>query len=173
MVTALLFISILLTSNFISYAVGRKGGLPDSISAIVFDMKHPWLWSVWLWAVTITLAPSLLEAMPENWQALAFLTLAFLMFTGVLPLIDKEHRRWHYVCGFLAGLFSQACVWKICPWFLLLWIVMLVYIVAGIAASNDKKEDSPFDGKGVIIAELIAMVAVFGSVIVKNYLIGL
>ena len=173
MMTILLISSILLSFGFIIYAVIRKGVLPDSISAIVFDLKHPWAWSIWLWAVTITLAPSLLEAMPENWQALAFLTLAFLLFTGVLPLIDKEHIRWHYILGFLAGLFSQACVWKICPWFLLLWIIMVLYVIVGIVSMNDKVEDGQFDGKGVIIAELIAMVAVFGSVIVKNFLIGL
>ena len=107
--------------------------------------------------------------MPENWQALAFLTLAFLLFTGVLPLIDKAHIRWHYLCGFLAGLFSQACVWKICPGFLLLWIVMLAYIEAGISAMNDKIEESPFDGKGVIIAELIAIFSVYGSILVEMF----
>ena len=50
---------------------------------------------------------------------------------------------------------------------------MVLYVIVGIVSMNDKVEDGQFDGKGVIIAELIAMVAVFGSVIVKNFLIGL
>lgn len=172
MVTVLFILSILLFTNFISYAVGKKGGLPDSISAMVFDFRHPWGWSVWLWAVTISLAPALLEAMPKDYQVLAFFTLAFLVFTGVVPLIDKEHRRWHYVFGFLAGICSQACVWKIYPWLLLLWIVMLIYVIAGIAHINDKTEEGPYDGNGVIIAELIATAAVFGSIIIRNYVIS-
>ena len=170
MIGLMFVISALLCSNFISHAVGRNKGLPDSISAIVFGLRHPWAWSVWLWSVTVTLAPSLFEAMPDEYRVFAFLTVALLAFIGAFPLFDKEHVRWHYILGLLSGVFSQACVWYICPWFLLLWIVMCVYIVAGIAASNDKKEDSPYDGKGVIIAELIAIVAVYSSITIKLYL---
>ena len=169
MSAALLVISILLSFGFISYAVIRKGGLPDSISAIVFDMKHPWLWSVWLWAVAFTLAPSLLNALPDGCEVFGFFATAFLLFTGIVPLFDVEHRKWHYPLAFLAGVCYQACVWFICPWFLLLWIVMLVYVIAGISAMNDKIEDGPFDGKGVIIAELIAIFSVYGSVLVKMF----
>lgn len=126
MITILLATSILLTFCFITYSVIRNGELPDSISAIVFDFKHTWVWSIWLWAVGITLAPALMEAMPENRQVFAFLTLAALMFTGAIPLIDTANNKWHNILGFMAGVLSQCCVWCISPWWLLTWCIFFI-----------------------------------------------
>lgn len=155
MVTALLFISILLTSNFISYAVGRKGGLPDSISAIVFDLKHPWAWSIWLWAVTFTLAPALLDAMPNDYQVFAFGFLACMLFTGICPLFDTGKRRWHYPLAFIGGVFSQVCVWYICPWWLFLWLALIAFV--GIALKW-------VCSKVVILMEMTCYLGIIGAI---------
>ena len=163
----MLIVSILLVVSFVGIAIWRKRELPESISAMVFDMKQPWLWSVWLWAVTITLAPSLIDSIPEPWKVFGFFCLACLMFVGVVPLFDTEHRKWHYVLGFIAGVLSQACVWYICPWWLLLWLPMIGLCVAALLGYNDSKDiPSVINGKGVFIAECICYVSLVLAILI-------
>lgn len=160
-----LIISILLVVSFVGITIFRTKEIPESISAIVFTMKHPWLWSVWLWASTLTLAPSLLNALPEKWQFFGFLALASLLFTGVFPLIDKEHKRWHYILSITAGVLLQLCVLFICQWWLILWIITAMYVILGTLGANDDWYDE-YNGKGVFISEMVCYLTTICSILI-------
>ena len=120
-------LSILLVVLFAGATVWRTGRVPESISAMVYLLPEGgwrWLWSVWLWAVTVlTLAPAveILDADGRGW--LAFLPMVCLMFVGGWPLMDVEHRPWHYAMAILGAALTQVCVVYICPWCLLLWLL--------------------------------------------------
>jgi hypothetical protein len=160
-------VSVLLAVSFMGIAVWRERKLPESISAMVYDLPEGgwrWLWSVWLWCVAVTLAPSLIESIPEPWKAVGFLCLAALMFTGAFPLFDREHKDWHNVLGVLAGILSQACVWFICPWWLLLWLLLPLVAWLG-------RKEAWLDGKGVFLAECVSMLAMYGSLLSERRII--
>lgn len=163
-------LSILLVVLYVGIAIWRKRELPVSVSAMVYDLKGGWrwLWSVWLWAVTICLAPALLSAMESSpLTVLGFATLVSLMFTGMFPLFDESHIRWHNALGILGGILSQVCVYIICPWFLLLWLVMIILIAGAFCAFSDNEGGYRFiDGKGVFIAEAICWLTLTGALFI-------
>ena len=157
-----LTISFLVATSFFGFVTWKKKSLPESISAMVyiFNGSWRWLWSVWLWFVTITLAFPLLEAMPEEWQMFAYFLLACLVFVGAFPLFDEEGKKYHYPLGIAAGGVSQVCVTIMCPWLWLCWIPVLA---------------SPFFGVkrdwicqyGVTIAECVCAMILFTSILIK------
>lgn len=145
------------------FATWKTKELPESISAMVyiFDEKYKWLWSMWLWAVTILMAPSLIDALPYNFQFVGFLMIACLTFVGAFPLFDEDNKKWHYILGIAAGIISQICVALICFWCLFLWILLPI-----IAYFGKKKEW--LDGKGVFITECICAITNYGSILIHN-----
>lgn len=123
--TIMLVLSILLAVAFPAIVIWKTKEIPKSISSMVyvFEGGKRWLWTIWLWAVTFLLAPSLIESMPEDFKFMGFLTLLCLTITAAMPLFDKEHERWHHVFGIASCVLSQLCVLFICPWWLLAWVL--------------------------------------------------
>ena len=126
----MLIISILLAVALPAIAIWKTKEIPHSISSLVelFDGNKKWLWSIWLWLVTFTLAPALIESIPDAWKVVGFAMLLCLVATGAMPLFDKEHETYHNYFSIAAGVLSQICVLLVCPWFLLLWIVVGVLV---------------------------------------------
>ena len=138
--------------------------LPDSISAMVYLLPGRggwrWLWSIWFIAVDVlTFAPVIEILDSHGLGILGFLPMAMLGFVAVWPLFDTEHSRWHYALAIAAGITSQIYVWLISPWWLLSWLLMLA---AWIWTTKDAARTA-FDGKGVLIAESICAVSVWGA----------
>ena len=148
--------SIVLAVLFVGTATALKKQIPESVSAMVYAFPFKWLWTIWLWAVTILITPSLLDAMPEDWKFLGFLTVACLMFVGAMPLFDKENNSLHNIFGFSAGILSQVCVALISPWWLTLWF-SYVLLTAGIWRWTE--------GKGVFFMECICYLTLVGALI--------
>lgn len=183
----MLTISILLTVLFVgtviwgrwrdtdasaSFSERLNTALPDSISALVYDLprRRQWLWIVWMWAVSLLTCIPLISAMPDDWRILAFATLACLMLCGAMPISDSHvNRRAHNVFGILGGILSQACMLLISPWWLLAWLLFAaVYGCDALPSQNGRIYPSRwYDGKGVLLAEMICTVTVCGSLLVR------
>lgn len=165
--TAMLTISILLAA-LVMGAVIWKCGVPDSVSAMVYTLSTPWeyLWTVWIWAVSLLMAPSLIEAIAPTWQFLGFLFTACMTFCGAMPLVPGSHNTAHNVLGVSAGVISQVCVLVISPWWLLLWLVMIALVLAVFAGFNENQTQRMCDGKGVLVAEITCYISLVGSIIV-------
>ena len=83
-------ISILLVISVTVVAVWRMRSLPDSISAFVYVFKHKWIWTVWMWAVSLlTIIPVVDRLSNIGMELLGFGSLVCLMFCGAMPLIGK------------------------------------------------------------------------------------
>ena len=168
--TALVIISLLLAVAFVVLVVWSNRELPDSISALVYSLPkgQQWLWTLWLWAASLLVCIPLIDALPDAWRFLSFLTLAYLGFTGAMPIIYEQQRTAHNILGTSAGILSQLCVAIISPWWLLLWLLF-----AGMVAARAFPDVAWCDrltrytlGKEVFVAEAICALAVYGALIV-------
>lgn len=153
--TTMTVLSILLAVSFAGAAIWRLRALPDSISAMVYALPEcgwRWLWSAWLAMVDIlTFAPVVEILDGRGLGILGFLPMAMLMFVAAWPIFDREHYRWHNILGTAAAVVSQVDVWLICPYWLLLWLLMpSVVFMKGIYHTG-----TCFNGKGVLIAEVV------------------
>lgn len=166
----LFIIAILLMVLYIGITIWKKKELPKSISHMVYDLPKGgwrWLWTIWLWSVVICAAPSLIEALSgSSFQFVGFLTIASLIFIGAMPLFDTDHLKWHNTLAIAGGIGSQICTILICPWWMLLWIIMIVFMGGAFCAFNDNKGCYRFiDGKGIFITEILCSATVIAAII--------
>ena len=163
--TVLLVINILLVAVYVAATIWRMKALPESISAMVYELprKWQWVWSAWLVAVAFTLMPVLLEKLPDGVEFLGFLTTIGLVGAAVTPLIQLETRKWHYIFAIGAGVLGQMCVAVLSPWWLMVCVVM-VYLVIDALVHEDKRW---YDGKVVFIMECLCAVSLYGSIAIQ------
>ena len=165
----LLFVSMLTAVAPLVVASVRERRVPVSISAMVCLLPEggwQWLWTLWLWAVALTLAPPLMEAMPDGWRFIAALMLAALTFTAAMPLFGQENKKRHYYFAIASGILSQLCVLILNPWWLLPWLPVLALVVSAFSAHNDEDGiHKVCNGKGVIIAEVACVLSLYAALL--------
>lgn len=163
-------ISLILAVVAVVLYVIVKNELPASISEMVYKLPSggwQWAWTIWLWVVLVLLTPQLIESLDDSYKVFGFLTIGCLALVAAMPLFERTDRKWHYVLAIVGGILSQVCVALICPWWLLLWFVMVYLVGKSFAAFNDS-ENIPevLSGKGVFVAEAICMATVYGAVFI-------
>lgn len=165
---AMTILSILLAVAFTGIAIRIEHGLPDSISALVYYLPRPmqWLWTIWLWAVSLLTCIPLISAMPDAWRFLAFFALASLMLCGAMPISDSNVSKMaHDVSGILGGILSQACVAFISPWWLAWWLLWVFLMGSTVIQPDGGDMRSVFKGKGVLVAECICFMPLAGALL--------
>ena len=80
--------------------------IPDSISAMVYTMRHPVLWTVMVWAIAVTGYTVMAKACEEH-IPLAFAAMGCIAFVGCMPLIRNDSNTLHWVCGIGGCVLSQ------------------------------------------------------------------
>lgn len=169
----MLIASVLLVALYVGAAIWRKRKLPESISALVYDLSKPWqrVWSLWLALVTLFLSPSLTYVMPNVWASLlADAMIVCLAMTAAMPLLPGYHNRAHYVCSIAAGVISQVLVWIVVPYWLWMWVVLPVLPFI------DKKWFVPgvpmwLINAKVLILEAVCSFTLFGALFTKLIMI--
>ena len=80
--------------------------IPDSISALVYGMKHSIFWTLGVWTFA---ALGLVFMLPydENYASVAFLSCDCIVIVGAMPLIKKEANTLHNIFGIVGCLLSQ------------------------------------------------------------------
>ena len=165
---AMIILSILLAVAFTAIAIRIEHGLPDSISALVYYLPRPmqWLWTVWLWAVSLCVCIPLIGAMPDEWRSLAFIALGCLMLCGAMPISDSNvSKTAHDVFGILGGILSQACVIFVSPLWLTAWLLWAFLMGSTVIQPEGGDMRSLFKGKGVFVAECICFVTLAGALL--------
>ena len=104
-----IIIAIMILLGYTIALCMKRGGVPSSLSASVFDLpkSQRWIWTVVLYAVCFcVLVPfgwhgvSFLDKVSENTQFLAFIAIAALAFVGAAPLVtDKSDLAYKVHCG--------------------------------------------------------------------------
>ena len=157
----MLFLSALLVILYTGMATWRRRKLPESVSAMVYELpqKWQWVWTAWLALVTALMAPALTEAMPSAWYSItSHACIICLAMTAAMPLIPGSHNTAHYGLGIAAGVLSQVCVAIMCSWWLLLWLLFVAVVFYTVFA----KKGTIFDGKGVFVMEAVCWMSLMG-----------
>lgn len=94
--------------------------IPESISALVWQMQHKWLWTVGMVVSAIGMMALMMEAserLPNSdlLGVVAFACCACVAFVGAMPLFNKETCKAHYVLATIGAVLSQ------------LWCLMVVW----------------------------------------------
>ena len=102
--------------------------IPDSISAMVYDMKYPWMWTIFIWILTFI---GLFNMLPCNelYENIAFLSCGCLGLLGAVPLIKGEKNIAHYILAIIAGILSQVWVLLENPKSLIVWILFPILML--------------------------------------------
>lgn len=160
----MLIISAVLAVLYVGAAIWHGRKLPDSVSAMVYLLPRAgqWLWTLWLWAVAFLILPSLMEAMPESWTCVGFLTIAGLLFSGAMPLVKNEANTLHYVFAIAAGILSQVCVLLINPEWFGAWMLFL-FLMGSPYVQPWGELGKTMKGKGVFTAECVCWLTLTGS----------
>lgn len=127
----------------------RRGGVPSSLSASVFDLPkgQRWIWTVMLYAVCFCVfvpfgwhGVSFLDKVSENTQFLAFIAIAALAFVGAAPLVaDKTELAYkvHCVAAVVCAVCSQLVLVFNQPRLLFCWFPFVVAFVYMWAAHSE------------------------------------
>lgn len=110
----LTLISLALLSAYVVYAVSVIKGVPWSVSDTYYQLakrnRPKWLFQLAMIVPAMLLLPTWLEHSPEEYQFLAFLSCAGLMFVGAAPCFKLElEGKVHYVATAVCG--TSAVTW--------------------------------------------------------------
>lgn len=159
----LIIISLILVVLFVGATIYHTHSIPDSVSAMVYALPTSgrYIWTMWIWAVSMLLVPSLMESLGSYWQFLGFLWCASMAFCGALPLVKGEPNTIHNALGIAAGVLSQACVLVLCPWWLCVLLLLSWFVL------TDKVRDltSIWYGKTCFLAESVCYVSMVGAIL--------
>jgi hypothetical protein len=166
----MLLISILLVALYIGGYIWKHKELPNSISAMIYELEGSkrYIWQIWLALVTVGIAPTLFEATKDNpFQFIAFFTIAGLMMVSGLPLVRKEKNKAHGIIAICSGILSQVSVTMVCAWWLLVWLplilIMCCFYFNAFGANN--RFFKAIEGKGIFLAELACTISQYGSLL--------
>ena len=126
----MILLSIFVIALYIIYAIIDKG-IPISLSSTYYD--YSWIFSFIITLSSSLIFPSMLSVTPENYQFLAFITFAGVLFVAFAPnfktdtLIDNVHT----IAAIITLIASQLWVALINPMYLLWWIPIIIYILVG------------------------------------------
>ena len=164
----MLTVSVLLVVLYVGTAIWVKRRLPESISAMVYDLPRQgqWVWTVWLWASTYTMTPVLFEFTPDELGSVAHGFATSILFTGAMPLVKGERNTAHYVMSISAGVFSQLCVLILDYQWLGMWM-LFVFLMGSVYIQPNGWLGRAMKGKGVLVAEFVCWASLVGSLIVK------
>ena len=159
----MLTLSFLLVASFLGAAIWRAKSLPESISALVYDLpkKRQWVWSAWLVMVSALLFVPLTDAC----GGLGWATEVCLMGTALTPLVKPDARKWHYVLAYTVGILSQVCVAVTCIDCLSVWMAF-VFVMLSVYVQPDGKLAKAVEHKEAFVAEFVATVGVDLSLII-------
>lgn len=166
----LVLISILLSALVVVLATWKHRELPDSLSALVYDLptKQQWLWTLWMWAIAVTVGIPLIDRMDGSmFQFLAFFTMVSLAFCGAIPIVRNERNNVHYGLAIVAGVTSQLCVVLIEPLLLLVLPVVLAFVAVAAFVQKPWTEWvwQRINGKGVMMLEAVCAMSLFGCLL--------
>ena len=105
--SALTAIAALTAVVYLIYAIIKSKGIPDSISATAYAVKHKNIFTAAMLAVAGLMLPELLKDTPDSVEYLSFLSITGLGMVGLTPdYKTKLQGKIHYIGAFLAAVGS-------------------------------------------------------------------
>lgn len=103
--------------------------IPESISALVFHIKHKWLWTIGVELCVFILMP-LMTGYDDTYAGVAFLSCASIGFVGVMPLFIRETNKAHNILAAAGAVLSQLWCCLVGDWVVMLhwWVLYLLLL---------------------------------------------
>ena len=100
---------------------------PSCISESYYLLKHKWIFTLWVILIAFLTLPSWLDASPDNFQFLAFLSSISLIGIGIAPRYLENDRKIHISSTCFAALFSL--IWTVITGFYILPIILSIVLL--------------------------------------------
>ena len=129
-----ILLPIIIALAGVGYAYHRTREIPESVSAIAYVMPH-WAFSSWIALTGISMLPPMMDALPDDWQWVGFLSIVGLLIVASSSYYRTEATTLHWAGGILCAVCALIVVAIARPWLLLLWIP---FFIALMKWPNDK-----------------------------------
>lgn len=100
---------------------------PSCISESYYLLRHKWIFTVWIIAIAFLTFPAWLDVSPDNFQALAFLSVISLIGIGIAPRYLENDRKIHISATCFAAFFSL--IWTTVTGIFILPIVLSIVLL--------------------------------------------
>ena len=148
--------------SYLGITILRDKELPESISALVYDLPkgRQWIWSAWL----VTVGLLLFAPLTERCGWMGWLTEVCLLGSALTPLVNPDTRVWHKWLGIATGVLSQICVVTLCPDWLFAWAIF-AFIMGSVYVQPEGRLAKAAEHKGVFVAEVVCTVSLMGALL--------
>lgn len=166
--TPLVLSSLLLITAYTAVVSYKSGGIPSSISATFYRLKHPYWFCAVMWLTAVLLMPAILEVSTPGTEWIAFLGCAGMLLVGAAPNFREEFEGKVHMGGAVLCLGgSQIWVAFNCPWVLLLWIGYIIYTIIMMSVSVSYNFISDFlRTKPMFWVEVTALVSTYLTILI-------
>ena len=131
---ALVIISLLVIASYTVAVCIKQKGIPYSISATFYKLKHPYWFMAVMWSTAGLLMPAVLDISKPGTEFLAFLACAGMIFVGAAPNFKEEMEgKVHMSGAVICVVASQLWVGCTSFWWVLIpvWLAFIIYTVIG------------------------------------------
>lgn len=173
MITLLLITSLLVCTLYVVWTIKQGGGLPSSISATYYRIRHKWVFQVAMFLSGGLLMPAMLEITPEPIEFLAFLGCAGVILVGASPNFkDEMEGRIHTVGAGLLLVCSQLLVALLTPYLLLAWGGLIAHLVVRLNKTDEVVSLRGFfaSARALFWAEIIAILTTYTMLLWTLYI---
>ena len=113
--------------------MAKLHGIQPSISDNYYVSKHPWTFTLAMWAVAFMMLPPILSATTETFQFAAFLSCAGIAFVGAAAAYKQSMTNTVHIAGAVtAALFAIVWAYTICPPLPTIAILTAAYILIAV-----------------------------------------
>ena len=148
-ITVPTIIASITAAAYLTYAIIKNKGIPESISATAYAIKHRKSFTIAMSTVAMLMLPELLTDSKSNTEWLAFVSIAGLLMVGMTPdYRNKEEGTLHYVGAFLTSVCSQIMLALNDPVALLGWGTYPLLLLLG------KKKNYAFWGEIICLLNI-------------------
>ena len=130
----LVIISLFIIASYTAAVCIKQKGIPYSISATFYKLKHPYWFMAAMWSTAGLLMPAVLGISKPGTEFLAFLACAGMIFVGAAPNFKEEMEgKVHMSGAVICVVASQLLVGCTPFWWILIpvWLAFIVYTVIG------------------------------------------
>lgn len=152
----LVIVAVLLIAAYVAAVCAKSRGVPASISATFYTLKHKAWFLLAMCGTAGMLMPAILEISKPDTEFLAFFACAGMLLVGVAPNFkDTFEGKVHVIGAFLCLLGSQLWVALNSPWCLLVWVVYLI------GTLEEMRKKSFLETKPMFWVEIFALLGTF------------
>ena len=113
--------------------MAKLHGVQPSVSDNYYVSKHPWTFTLAMWAVAFMMLPPMLSATTEMYQFTAFLSCAGISFVGAAAAYRQSMTNTvHTIGAVIAALFAIIWAYTICPPLPTIAILTAAYILIAV-----------------------------------------